>query len=202
MSILRPAGDFDRTYHHDMSVVRQRWQYILLIGVLAALYLSPWYLSASTVSLINRIGIAIIAVQGLNILTAIPGKSRGQAAFMTVGGDVSTLLVASAGWSFFLALPAAALGAGLVGLLFGLPSLRVKGFYLVMATLSAQFIIPWLPAECLQGRSQWYTGVECASAGHPFARHRPTMFLGTIYNPALGRVNIVFPPLRNSFTSL
>ena len=80
-----------------MSVVRQRWQYILLIGVLAALYLSPWYLSASTVSLINRIGIAIIAVQGLNILTGYTGQiSLGQAAFMTVGGYVSTLLVASA----------------------------------------------------------------------------------------------------------
>ncbi|UCC65290.1 MAG: branched-chain amino acid ABC transporter permease, partial [Anaerolineae bacterium] len=47
------------------------------------------------------------------------------------------------GWSLFAALPAAALGAGIVGLIFGLPSLRVKGFYLVMATLAAQFIIPW-----------------------------------------------------------
>lgn len=43
----------------------------------------------------------------------------------------------------FIALPFAALGTGLVGLLFGLPSLRVKGFYLAMATLAAQFIIPW-----------------------------------------------------------
>jgi branched-chain amino acid transport system permease protein len=43
----------------------------------------------------------------------------------------------------FLALPFAALGTGVVGLIFGLPSLRVKGFYLAMATLAAQFIIPW-----------------------------------------------------------
>jgi branched-chain amino acid transport system permease protein len=60
-----------------------------------------------------------------------------------VGGYTSALLVNNLGWSFFAALPAAALGAGLVGLIFGLPSLRVKGFYLVMATLAAQFIIPW-----------------------------------------------------------
>jgi branched-chain amino acid transport system permease protein len=62
---------------------------------------------------------------------------------MTVGGYTSALLVGLWGWNYFLALPVAALAAGLVGLLFGLPSLRVKGFYLVMATLAAQFIIPW-----------------------------------------------------------
>jgi branched-chain amino acid transport system permease protein len=54
------------------------------------------------------------------------------------------LLVSVLGLNFFLALPVAALGAGVVGLIFGLPSLRVKGFYLAMATLSAQFIIPWI----------------------------------------------------------
>jgi len=80
----------------------------------------------------------------LNLLTGYTGQiSLGQAAFMTTGGYISALLVNKLGWSFFAALPAAALGAGLVGLFFGLPSLRVKGFYLVMATLAAQFIIPW-----------------------------------------------------------
>lgn len=62
---------------------------------------------------------------------------------MTVGGYISALLVNLAGWDYLPALLAAAVGAGVVGLLFGLPSLRVKGFYLVMATLAAQFIIPW-----------------------------------------------------------
>jgi branched-chain amino acid transport system permease protein len=88
----------------------------------------PYVAPESMVSLFNRICIAMIAVQGLNILTGYTGQiSLGQAAFMTVGGYVSALLVGVAGWSFFLALPAAGLGAGLVGLLFGLPSLRVKG---------------------------------------------------------------------------
>jgi branched-chain amino acid transport system permease protein len=67
----------------------------------------------------------------------------GQAAFMLVGGYISALLVTHWGFPMFIALPFAALGSGLVGLLFGLPSLRVKGFYLAMATLAAQFIIPW-----------------------------------------------------------
>ena len=67
MAIMRPAGDFDRTYKHDMVVLRQRWQYVLLILFIVALFALPYYASESTVSLINRIGIFIIAVQGLNI---------------------------------------------------------------------------------------------------------------------------------------
>ncbi len=144
MAMLRPAGEFDTSYAEDMTTSRRRWQLVLLFAFVLALYALPFYASQGVVSLVNRIGITIIAVQGLNLLTGYTGQiSLGQAAFMTTGGYISALLVNELGWSFFAALPAAALGAGLVGLFFGLPSLRVKGFYLVMATLAAQFIIPW-----------------------------------------------------------
>src|SRR5690606_15455154 len=69
--------------------------------------------------------------------------SLGQAAFMLVGGYTSALVTTHLGMPFPLAILIAGLTTGLVGLLFGLPSLRVKGFYLAMATLAAQFIIPW-----------------------------------------------------------
>jgi branched-chain amino acid transport system permease protein len=144
MAVLRPAGEFDTSYARDMATIRRPWQWWLLLAFILALYALPFYAGQSTVSLVNRIGITIIAVQGLNLLTGYTGQiSLGQAAFMTVGGYISALLVNNLGWSFFLALPMAALGAGVIGLIFGLPSLRVKGFYLVMATLAAQFIIPW-----------------------------------------------------------
>ena len=144
MGVLRPAGEFDTSYAYDMATIRQRWQWWLLVVFILALYTLPFYASQSTVSLVNRIAITIIAVQGLNILTGYTGQiSLGQAAFMMTGGYISALLVNYLGWSFFLSLPIAALGAGLVGLIFGLPSLRVKGFYLTMATLAAQFILPW-----------------------------------------------------------
>jgi branched-chain amino acid transport system permease protein len=144
MGILRPAGEFDTSYARDMATIRRPWQWGLLFAFVLALYALPFYGSQSLVSLVNRIGITIIAVQGLNLLTGHTGQiSLGQAAFMTTGGYISALLVNNLGCSFFAALPVAALGAGLVGLIFGLPSLRVKGFYLVMATLAAQFIIPW-----------------------------------------------------------
>ena len=145
MSVLRPAGDFDRSYEQDMGILRTRWQKVTLIALLLAAFTLPLYSSESTVSIVNRICIFIIAVQGLNILTGYTGQiSLGQAAFMTVGGYTSALLMSLWGWNFFFALPVAGLVAGIIGLFFGLPSLRVKGFYLVMATLAAQFIIPWI----------------------------------------------------------
>lgn len=145
MASLRPAGDFDRSYQQDMSIVRQPWQWIVLVVALIVAFTSPRWGSAYVVITANRVAYTVIAVQGLNILTGYTGQiSLGQAAFMLVGGYISALLVTHLGFSMFVALPFAALGTGLVGLIFGLPSLRVKGFYLAMATLAAQFIIPWL----------------------------------------------------------
>lgn len=145
MSILRPAGEFDDSYASDMAAIRRPWQWALLFIFLGALYALPFYAPQGFVALVNRIAITVIAVQGLYLLTGLTGQiSLGQAAFMLVGGYISALLVNNLGWSFFISVPLAALGAGLVGLFFGLPSLRVKGFYLVMSTLAAQFIIPWV----------------------------------------------------------
>ena len=144
VAILRPAGEFDETHAQDMATIRRPWQWVVLFLFIGALYALPLYASQSIVSLVNRVIIAAITVQGLNLLTGYTGQiSLGQAAFMTVGGYISTLLVSLAGWPFLAALPVAGLGAGVVGLVFGMPSLRVKGFYLVMATLAAQIIIPW-----------------------------------------------------------
>jgi branched-chain amino acid transport system permease protein len=145
MAVLRPAGDFDRSYKQDFSVLRQPWQWLILAAALVAVYTVPLWGNAYLISTVNRIAYTVIAIQGLNILTGYTGQiSLGQAAFMLVGGYISALLVIHAGLPVFAALPIAAVGAGLVGLLFGLPSLRVKGFYLAMATLAAQLIIPWL----------------------------------------------------------
>jgi len=152
MAVLRPAGEFDTSYARDMATIRQPWQWAALALFMAALFGMPLYASQSLIALVNRIGIMIIAVQGLNLLVGYTGQiSLGQAAFMTCGGYLSALLVGQLGLPFLVALPLAGLGAGLIGLLFGLPSLRVKGFYLVMATLAAQFIIPWFTRNAFKG---------------------------------------------------
>ncbi len=145
MTVLRPAGDFDISYQQDMGVIRQRYQWGLLLVTIAAVATAPYWANTYFITTFNEFAYTLIAVQGLSILTGYTGQiSLGQAAFMLVGGYISAILAKHMGLSFFLTVPLAALGTGLVGLLFGLPSLRVKGFYLTMATLAAQFIIPWL----------------------------------------------------------
>ncbi len=142
---LRPSGDFDRSYKQDMGIIRKPWQWALLLFSILAMATLPKWGNIYLITTFNRIGYTIIAVQGLNILIGYTGQiSMGQAAFMMVGGYISTLLVTELGFSAFVAMPIAALGAGVSGLIFGLPSLRVKGFYLAVATLAAQFIIPWM----------------------------------------------------------
>ena len=140
---LRLAGDFDTSYAHDMAIIRNRGQWAMTIAFVIVLFALPLFVSADILGIINLIGISIVAAQGLNLLVGYTGQiSLGQAAFMAVGAYKSAVAV-KAGMPFWFALPLAGLSGGLVGLLFGLPSLRIKGFYLAMATLAAQFIIPW-----------------------------------------------------------
>jgi len=152
MAVARPCGTYDESYAKDMAIVRTRLQWIILVVGLIFLLSLPLFLGGRWLNLLNLIGISLIAVHGLNILTGYCGQiSLGQAAFMAVGAYTSGVLTAKMGFPFWAALPCAALSAGVVGLIFGLPSLRVKGFYLAMATLAAQFIIPALISHPLEG---------------------------------------------------
>lgn len=152
---IRPSGVFDTSYAQDIALNRTRADKLLVYGLIALVLLVPLLTSDGPLGLsvlpvfwigiISRIATLTIAVQGLNILMGYTGQiSLGHAAFMAVGGYTAAILGRELGLTFWLALPLAALFTGLVGLLFGLPSLRVKGFYLAMATLAAQFIIPWI----------------------------------------------------------
>lgn len=152
---IRPAGIFDTRYAQDIALNRTRTDKWLANGLFVLLLIVPLLtlegplglnlLPQSIVGVIIRIAIFTIAVQGLNILVGYTGQiSLGHAAFMAVGAYAGAIFARDLGLNFFLALPLAALFTGVIGLIFGLPSLRVKGFYLAMATLAAQFIIPWL----------------------------------------------------------
>ena len=95
--------------------------------------------------MLNRIGIAIIGALGLNILVGYTGQiSIGQAAFLAVGAYSTAILEAKLGLPFYLAIPLAALITAAVGLVFGIPSLRLRGLYLAIATLAAYFITTYV----------------------------------------------------------
>jgi len=165
---IRPAGVLDTDYGQDIALNRTRTDKLVSWGLFAGLLLIPLLtvegplglriIPQTWIGLIMRIAIFVIAVQGLNILTGYTGQiSLGHAAFLAVGAYSSAILARELGFSFWVALPLAGLFTGCVGLIFGLPSLRVKGFYLAMATLAAQFIIPWLirfPLEPLTNGSR------------------------------------------------
>src|SRR5512139_597647 len=139
------SGIFNENYAQDMAVLRTRLHWGLLFAFLILLFVCPLFLSDRMLTIMTMIGIAIVSVHGLNILTGYCGQiSIGHVGFMAVGAYVSAILTAKLGWSFWTALPCAAMGAGIAGLIFGLPSLKIKGFYLIMATIAAHFIIVWL----------------------------------------------------------
>jgi len=128
-----------------MAIVRTKTQWALLIGLLILLLILPFSLSNFWLRTINIIGITIIAVTGLNILTGYCGQlSIGHTGFMAVGAYTSAILTAKLGVPFPAALICAGLVAGGIGLLFGIPSVRVKGFYLAITTIAAYFIIKWV----------------------------------------------------------
>ena len=138
-------GNFQENYGQDMALLRTRHQWGLLAVFFIFLLACPLFCSDRVLTIMTMIGIAIISVHGLNILTGYCGQiSMGHVGFMAVGAYVSAILTATLGWSFWAALPCAALAAGLAGLVFGLPSLKIKGFYLIMATIASHFIIIWL----------------------------------------------------------
>src|SRR5215470_6717434 len=112
------------------------------MGVLAAV---PSVATTYWLDVLNRIGIAIIGALRLNILVGYTGQiSIGQAAFLAVGAYSTAILETRAGLPFYLAIPLAALIASGVGLIFGIPSLRLKGLYLAIATLAAHFITTYV----------------------------------------------------------
>jgi branched-chain amino acid transport system permease protein len=140
-----PCGTFSENYGQDMAIFRTKTHWVMLLAFLIFLFASPLFFSDRILTIMTIIGITVISVLGLNILTGYCGQiSVGHAGFMAVGAYTSAVLSAKLGWSFWAALPCAALAAGMAGLIFGLPSLKIKGFYLIMATIAAQFIIIWL----------------------------------------------------------
>jgi branched-chain amino acid transport system permease protein len=123
-------------------------QWVLPAIGLSILLLFPFTLSSYTkyiLFLVNMTAIGVIGASGLNILTGYTGLiSMGQAAFMGVGAYTVAILSTRVGLPFWINLPAAGIVTTIVGIIAGTPSLRLKGFYLAMATLAAQFLLEYL----------------------------------------------------------
>lgn len=142
----REAGNFKTTYAEDMALFPlpiARWaaaSFALLFIAIVPHLMHEYYLS-----IFNLVFIAIVGALGLNILVGYTGQiSIGHAAFMSVGAYTAANLATKLGLPFWLTLPAGGLMAAFVGAIVGVPSLRIKGTYLAIATLASQLIIEWI----------------------------------------------------------
>src|SRR3954451_11071681 len=168
----REAGIFTTSYAADMGLFplpQTRWAVAaiaVLFFVIAPLTFGPYYLS-----ILNLVLVAIVGALGLNILVGYTGLiSIGHGAFMSVGAYTAANLIVRLGMPFWITIPAGGLMAALVGMIVGIPSLRIRGIYLAIATLAAQLIIEWTINHV-----QWISGGIQSSIEIP----RPTVF-GTV----------------------
>ncbi|MBC3934239.1 branched-chain amino acid ABC transporter permease [Undibacterium sp. CY7W] len=157
----REAGQFKTSYQSDSQIFPLRQDRIgITILLLLALIAVPWLASDYAFSAIFiPFLIFSLAALGLNILTGYAGQlSLGTAAFMAVGAFASyNFMLRLPGIPVLLAFVLGGICAALVGIAFGLPSLRIRGFYLAAATLATQFFVVW----CLT-KIQWFTNYSAS----------------------------------------
>src|ERR1700730_6894772 len=167
--IHRESGLLKTSYQADMALYPlpiARWS-IAVILVLAFLIV-PLLLSDYYLSIINLISVAIVGALSLNVLVGYTGLvSIGHGAFMSVGAYTAANLAVRLDAPFWVSLPLGGLLAAAVGAVVGVPSLRIKGLYLAIATLAGQLIIEWTINHVT-----WISGGVQASIEVP----RPSLF--------------------------
>lgn len=142
---VRECGNYKTTYKDDMKLFGTAGEIVKWLIIIVLLLTVPLYVSNYWVGLLTLCAISAIGAIGLNILTGFTGQiSIGVGAFLGVGGYTTAILTSTYGLSFWISLPLAGIVTALVGGLFGIPSLRLKGLYLAIATLAAQVIITFI----------------------------------------------------------
>src|SRR6516165_58205 len=132
---------------------------IRLMLALAGLLVLPFAASPFLLDLANQVLLAAIGALALMLLTGFAGLiSLGTAGLLGAGAYTVGVLVREAAAPFWVTLPAAALLGGVLGLVFGLPSLRLRGLYLAISTLGLHFVIVYLGGE-YEAREALATGV-------------------------------------------
>ena len=196
--IYRETGVFKTNYAQDQAIFRIPLdQWAVVFWLVLAFFIVPMTASDYVLSdLLTPFLIMSIAALGLNVLTGYCGQlSLGTGAFMALGGfmtyklvtslpapafltDLSVLGFAPLDIHFPIMLILAGASTAIVGLLFGLPSLKIKGLYLAITTLAAQFFLIWLfikvpwftnysPAGIAPAPPQTLFGLEVTGAASP-----------------------------------
>ena len=154
--IFRENGQFKSSYRADLQMLPILQDRVFMAALIAcALFVVPLLASDYLyLSILIPFLILTLAAIGLNLLVGYCGQiSIGHAAFMAVGAYAAyNLVLRVPGLNFLVVLVLAGLFAAAAGMIFGVPSLRIKGLYLAVATLAAQFFADWVFA-----RVKWFT---------------------------------------------
>ena len=138
-------ANFKVSYQEDTALFQNLWVKSWLAIFVAAMIALPFLMSRYQLSILNEMGIAVIGALGLNLLTGYTGQiSLGHGAFVAIGAYTTGLLTGALGLPFVIALPLSGLMAALLGMIVGIPSLRLKGLYLALGTLAFGFIVEYV----------------------------------------------------------
>ena len=146
-----PCGVYHENYKQDHAWWQTKFiKSKMLLLFISLFFIIPWVSDTYWLSICNLIGYTVLGALGVQLLIGFCGQvTLGHGAFLAVGAYVSTLLVLEFPWpallvewglAYPLSILIAAVVAGFWCVLFGLPSARVKGFYLILTTMAAQFI--------------------------------------------------------------
>ena len=198
---FRPCGNFKTRYREELDVFETDFGRLWVAVGLAALFvLTPWVTTPYLLYVVNLIGISAIAALGLNILVGYTGLiSLGHGAFFGVGAYAAGILSVTYGVPFLVVVPLAGLATAVVGMVFGIPSGRLKGLYLTIATLAGQFIIEYVLVhwESVTGGTMGMTLPAPVLFGIPLAGD--TMFFYAIYSTAVLMVFAAVNLMRTRF---
>jgi branched-chain amino acid transport system permease protein len=147
-----------------------------------AVALAPLVVSDFRAQQLAYVAIYLIALIGLNVLTGYAGQiSLGHGAFMAIGGYTTAILMADHGVKDIWTIPIAALVAGAVGFLFGIPALRLSGLYLALATFAVAVAMPSVIKK-FEGFTGGGSGINLFGTPELTASLTPVKILGVELN--------------------
>ncbi len=142
MSAPRSSGYFRTRYAQDHALLETRTQRASFIVFAVALCGFPFVVSAFALDLANQVLLASIGAVALMLLTGYAGQiSLGHAGLLAAGAFTAGILYKEVGAPIWITLPASGAVGALLGVIFGLPSLRLRGLYLAVSTLALHFIV-------------------------------------------------------------
>jgi branched-chain amino acid transport system permease protein len=155
----RASGYFRTAYAQDLALIETRTERTALAVLIIALAAFPVLASAFLLDLANQVFLASVGALALMLLTGYAGQvSLGHAGLLAAGAFTVGILSKELQAPFWLTLPAAALVGALLGVAFGLPSLRLRGLYLAVSTLALHFLVVYLGGE-YETRRGYSTGI-------------------------------------------